>query len=179
MESLLDREGRLRLFHGTNSLFANRVRLGIRVIPGRRELDFGSGFYTTTSRAVAQEWANLRVARFDEASGVPDELLRALGIRTQEEYIGRGKSPTVLAFRVPWDEFREFPHRIFRCEEEHAWHGFVERCRRGGQHEFSWVYGPLAVNRRGGGFRMREDADQLSLHAPGPWRMLLDGEVEA
>lgn len=46
------------LYHGTNVRFE-----GAKIIPPNRALDFGTGFYTTSDKTQAQDWAKVVVKR--------------------------------------------------------------------------------------------------------------------
>jgi len=45
------------LYHGTNTRFETP-----RIIAPNRALDFGSGFYTTSNKKQAEDWANVALS---------------------------------------------------------------------------------------------------------------------
>ena len=103
----------LVLFHGSNHLF-DRPDLGA----GRDHRDFGRGFYTTTLRSQAEDWAKSVTARF-------------------------GGEPYVYALefeRAPYLRVMEFTEI---CVE---WLDLVKanRMQGGVQHDFDVVIGPVA-----------------------------------
>src|SRR4051794_20512007 len=56
--------GPLVLYHGTGDALTADIRRRIDVRRGRVNVDFGRGFYTTTSLRAAQVWANDLVTSF-------------------------------------------------------------------------------------------------------------------
>ena len=106
----------MRLYHG--SLVAVKKP---NVFKGRTTVDFGKGFYTTTSFEQAQKWADLKRKRSDVSRAVvseyevPDDLLN-------------GRYAT-LTFNGPTKE----------------WLDFVVRNRKGlGEGEYDLTMGPVA-----------------------------------
>lgn len=67
------------LWHGTVSAAANDIEAnGINLGAGRPNLDFGRGFYTTTRRRQAEDWARTKWSFLsrDERAAAPPVLLR-------------------------------------------------------------------------------------------------------
>jgi RNA:NAD 2'-phosphotransferase (TPT1/KptA family) len=51
----------LRLYHGTTEAAVESIRRdGVLLAVGRRDLDFGRGFYLTTNDSQARDWAQKR-----------------------------------------------------------------------------------------------------------------------
>lgn len=60
----------LTLFHGTLERHANSIlSLGVNLAHGRVSVDFGQGFYLTTSRHQAEQWANTAQRRAARQGG--------------------------------------------------------------------------------------------------------------
>lgn len=110
-------------YHGTNTAGAAGIRgTGINPLYGRPCLDFGQGFYTTTSRFHAVERAQW-MARY------------------------AGGSAEILTFRVANRSLGRLSSRSFGSPNG-AWASFVGRMRGGGTHAFDIVSGP-AMRRMG------------------------------
>jgi hypothetical protein len=133
-------------YHGTTKRHAEAIlRDGIDPSKGEPNTDFGRGFYTTTNRAQAEEWAE------SKASETGDE-------------------PYVLKITVPRLELARLRDLVFIRPTEDYW-SLVERCRDKsdaphptGTH-YDVVYGPVA--RRWWGpkaYTTIRDFDQTSFH---------------
>jgi hypothetical protein len=141
--------GPLTLYHGTDERSIESIRrTGIDLSFGRELLDFGPGFYVTTSEAQSRVWAEQKVDFARSAHG----------------------DPRVLRFLVPRDHLAELECLWFVRGSADAldfW-SFVTYCRNGGltHARTTWydiVIGPVARN-----FRKRTilnpDSDQISFH---------------
>jgi len=119
---------RITLYHGTVRPFAHRIlEDGVDVFTGRAEVDFGQGFYTTTSLEQAETWARLKSQRTNEL-------------------------PAIVRLRLDRLELRNLRSLVFVHVDEYSgdYWSFVEHCRRGNQmppvtseHD-DVVYGPVA-----------------------------------
>jgi hypothetical protein len=138
----------LRLYHGTVDVHIPSILAGIDVTRGRRTVDFGRGFYTTTAWYQAAAWAEQ----------VADRRLR-----------GRAR-PAVIQFDVARDALASLDTLWFIRAGRDAgdfW-TFAAYCRRGGlahRPDGSWydlVVGPLIQNYA---HRLTlADSDQISFH---------------
>jgi hypothetical protein len=106
----------LRLYHGSNVLVTHPV-----LLPAQRTLDFGPGFYVTSSLEQAQRWARLKSHRLDAGT------------------------PSVSVFE--WDDSDPADLLIIRFDQaDAAWLEFVAAHRRDqwtGQ-PFDLAIGPVA-----------------------------------
>lgn len=106
----------MRLFHGSTVAVKKP-----NVKKGRRTVDFGKGFYTTTSLEQAQKWAELKRRR----AGVARAVVSTFEI-SEDIFDGRYK---ILNFNGPTKE----------------WLDFVVANRKGlGKDEFDLTTGPVA-----------------------------------
>lgn len=106
----------MRLYHGSNvEVRKPSLRLS------RRKTDFGRGFYTTTSAEQAEHWTTIKIDRAKSGRRVvsvfevDDELLTNSELRIRE-------------FHGP----------------DEAWLNFVVNSRKGEQHDYDLVFGPVA-----------------------------------
>lgn len=106
----------MRLYHGSNM----EVRKP-SLQRSRRNTDFGRGFYTTTQKEQAEHWTSIKIDRAKAGRRVvsvfevDDELLTNLDLKIRE-------------FHGP----------------DEAWLNFVVDSRKGVQHDYDLVYGPVA-----------------------------------
>lgn len=112
----------MRLYHGGSVVVQNPQP----VSPEKnRPLDFGSGFYTTTSLEQARRWIKIR--------------------RGQDAAFGRG---VVSVFEVDDAELAasDLKVRRFALDELDPWFDFVmaNRHTRGFSHDYDLVIGPVA-----------------------------------
>lgn len=103
------------LWHGCLSHHAEMIQhVGVDPTRGRRETDFGRGFYLTTRESQAREWALKLYARWPiELPDMP--------------------TPTLLRFLVPRDELARLESLVFIRSDagfDPYWE-FVARCRTG------------------------------------------------
>ena len=81
----------MKLYHGSHILVEKPI-----LIKGNRTLDFGQGFYTTTSREQAYKWAQIKKRREDVHIGyisiyeVPDDLFKRKDLNVKS-FIGASK----------------------------------------------------------------------------------------
>ena len=145
----------MRLYHGSNV----EVRKP-SLLRSRKNTDFGRGFYTTTQKEQAEHWTSIKIDRARKGRrvvsvfDVDDELLSNHELRIRE-------------FHGP----------------DEAWLNFVVDCRKGIEHDYDLVFGPVAndkvftvVNLYESGVLSAEAAilqlkayktyDQLSFHTP-------------
>ena len=106
----------MRLYHGSN-LEVRKPSL----LRSRKNTDFGRGFYTTTQKEQAEHWTSIKMDRAKTGRRV------------------------VSVFEVD-DEFLANPElkiREFHGPDE-AWLNFVVDCRKGIEHDYDLVFGPVA-----------------------------------
>lgn len=106
----------MRLYHGSNvEVRKPSLRLS------RKKTDFGRGFYTTTNAEQAEHWTSIKIERAKtgrrvvSAFEVADELLTNPGLKIRE-------------FNGP----------------DEAWLNFVVDSRKGIEHDYDLVFGPVA-----------------------------------
>lgn len=106
----------MRLYHGSNV----EVRKP-SLLRSRKNTDFGRGFYTTTQKEQAEQWTSIKIDRARKGRrvvsvfDVDDELLSNHELRIRE-------------FHGP----------------DEAWLNFVVDCRKGIEHDYDLVFGPVA-----------------------------------
>ena len=174
-----DHHDATRLYHGCLRRDATAIlRGGVRHDLGRPDVDFGRGFYTTTLRRQAEDWAYLRHKE------------RPLNVRGRPD-----DHPVVLWFRVPRESLARLDHLAFvraDYDAEDYW-SLVQHCRgsipastgaatvvrdharpashgRGGWYDLA--SGPVAAF-----WQQRvamQGCDQLSFHTPAAVRVLDD-----
>ncbi len=106
----------MRLYHGSNVVVRKpSLRLG------RKNTDFGKGFYTTTNAAQAEHWTTIKNDR------------------------AKTHKKIVSVFEVDDSLFTnpELKIRAFNGPDE-AWLNFVVDSRKGVKHEYDLVFGPVA-----------------------------------
>ncbi len=106
----------MRLYHGSNVEVRNP---SLRY--GRHKTDFGKGFYTTTQKEQAEKWTEIKLDR------------AKTGKKTVSVY---EVDDALLA--NPELRIREF-HGV-----DAAWLDFVVGCRKGQEHDYDLVFGPVA-----------------------------------
>jgi Protein of unknown function (DUF3990) len=121
--------GPIDVYHGTDSLSGNAIRLsGIDPNRFNTKTDFGKGFYVTTSRHQAEQWANQRCR--------PTAHL----------------NPEVLEYHLLRDVIESLNHLTFIMDTI-DYHEFVEYCRPGQTNHgpfprstpYDVVYGPVRL----------------------------------
>ena len=117
----------MKLYHGSLEVVSEP-----RIITPNRTLDYGRGFYTTTSYEQAEQWVRRRkgtqhsigyVNIYELADVLPDEIKQ-------------------LRFETPTEEWVDFVMR--------------NRTERGFEHSFDIVYGPVANDRVYAAFALYE-----------------------
>lgn len=123
--------GPMTVYHGTDDLSANRIRLGgLDPNPTNDKRDFGKGFYVTTSLHQAQQWANQHSRR-------------------------KKRYPEVLEYRLHRDAIEGLSHLTFTMATA-DFYDFVDYCRQGhanhGPHPraaaYEVVYGPVRLGQQ-------------------------------
>lgn len=117
----------MKLYHGSLEVVSEP-----RIITPNRTLDYGRGFYTTTSYEQAKQWVRRRrgtqhsvgyVNVYELADILPDDIKQ-------------------LRFETPTEEWVDFVMR--------------NRTERGFEHSFDIVYGPVANDRVYAAFALYE-----------------------
>ncbi len=122
--------GPLTVFHGTDNLSANAIRLnGINPTRFRAATDFGVGFYVTTAQHQAEQWANQRCRRMG-------------GTRLNAE---------VLAYELPRNDLGLLDHLCFVLDGP-DYYDLIAYCRAGRANHgprrpmpYKVVYGPVSL----------------------------------
>lgn len=149
--------GRLSLFHGTNShvfgttpVLITTIAFNVDLARCRPNTDFGQGFYTTTSPHQATGWANVGTNYWRMRRRVPDA--RAI----------------VLRFEVDRDQLADLDVLTF-VRDTSDFYDFVAYCRAGekphgrlsGQGCYDVVFGPVTVGLQK---QVIQNSDQISFH---------------
>lgn len=117
----------MKLYHGSLEVISEP-----RIITPNRTLDYGRGFYTTTSYEQAEQWVRRRkgtqhsvgyVNVYELADILPDDIKQ-------------------LRFEIPTEEWVDFVMR--------------NRTEKGYEHSFDIVYGPVANDRVYAAFALYE-----------------------
>lgn len=106
----------MRLYHGSN--------VGVRkpsLRLGRKNTDFGRGFYTTTSAEQAEHWTTIKMDRAKAGKRIVSVFEMDEDLLTNPEL-----------------KIREF-HGL-----DEAWLDFVVASRKGVSHDYDLVFGPVA-----------------------------------
>lgn len=106
----------LKLYHGSNV----EVRKP-SLLKSRKNTDFGRGFYTTTQKEQAEHWTSIKMDRAKKGR-------RVVSVFEVDE--------TILSNL-------EFKIREFHGPDE-AWLNFVVNSRKGIEHDYDLVFGPVA-----------------------------------
>ena len=106
----------LKLYHGSNV----KVRKP-SLLKSRKNTDFGRGFYTTTQKEQAEHWTSIKMDRAKKGR-------RVVSVFEVDE--------TILSSL-------EFMIREFHGPDE-AWLNFVVNSRKGIEHDYDLVFGPVA-----------------------------------
>ena len=106
----------LKLYHGSNV----EVRKP-SLLKSRKNTDFGRGFYTTTQKEQAEHWTSIKMNRTKKGRSV-------VSVFEVDE--------TILSNL-------EFMIREFHGPDE-AWLNFVVNSRKGIEHDYDIVFGPVA-----------------------------------
>ena len=106
----------LKLYHGSNV----EVRKP-SLLKSRKNTDFGRGFYTTTQKEQAEHWTSIKMDRAKKGR-------RVVSVFEVDETILQN-----LDFKI----------REFHGPDE-AWLNFVVNSRKGIEHDYDLVFGPVA-----------------------------------
>ena len=106
----------LKLYHASNV----EVRKP-SLLKSRKNTDFGRGFYTTTQKEQAEHWTSIKMDRAKKGR-------RVVSVFEVDE--------TILSNL-------EFKIREFHGPDE-AWLNFVVNSRKGIEHDYDLVFGPVA-----------------------------------
>lgn len=106
----------LKLYHGSNV----EVRKP-SLLKSRKNTDFGRGFYTTTQKEQAEHWTSIKMDRAKKGR-------RVVSVFEVDE--------TILSNL-------DFKIREFHGPDE-AWLNFVVNSRKGIEHDYDLVFGPVA-----------------------------------
>ena len=104
------------VYHGSNV----EVRKP-SLLKSRKNTDFGRGFYTTTQKEQAEHWTSIKIDRAKKGRRI------------------------VSVFEIDDDLLTnsELKIREFHGPDE-AWLNFVVDCRKGVEHDYDLVFGPVA-----------------------------------
>ncbi len=108
----------MKLYHGSLDIIKNP-----KIILPNRRLDYGNGFYTTTSFLQAEEWAKRKMRQLVEVSYV----------NVYEVDEKELKNLAVLKFDKPTDEWIDF---VMKNRQDETF-----------LHDYDVVYGPVANDR--------------------------------
>ncbi len=108
----------MKLYHGSLDIIENP-----KIILPNRRLDYGNGFYTTTSFLQAEEWAKRKMRQLVEVSYV----------NVYEVDEKELKNLAVLKFDKPTDEWIDF---VMKNRQDETF-----------LHDYDVVYGPVANDR--------------------------------
>lgn len=139
-------------YHGTMSDFGDYIRAnGINLTRGRPNLDFGQGFYLTTSRSHATGRAHHMIQRF-------------------------GGTAEILTFRVSDKKLSKLRGLRF-FEPNDAWRRFVIGNRTGTlvSHGYDYVSGPVLRNLRTASAWPFPNFNQISLHSEAATKLFYGG----
>lgn len=106
----------MRLYHGSNvEVRKPSLRLS------RKKTDFGRGFYTTTQKEQAEHWTSIKLDRAQKGR-------RVVSVFEIDDAL----------FKNPQLKIREFHG------PDEAWLNFVVDSRKGIEHDYDLVFGPVA-----------------------------------
>lgn len=143
----------LTLYHGTVKVHADNIlKTGVKLL-SNRALDFGTGFYTTTSQFQARRWA-ITVSRLAKLRDFSEE----------------DRKPVVLRFSVHREDLAQFEFLGFVRPTDDYWQ-LVKHCRSSSTNTnrkaatwYDVCLGPLAQNWHTSPPRFKRDSDQISFH---------------
>ena len=118
----------MKLYHGSLEIVEKPV-----VRQSNRTLDYGQGFYTTTSEQQAEDWVKRRLKESDAMRGY---------VNVYEYDKLNCSSLNCLMFDAPTEEWVDFVMR--------------NRTERGFTHDYDIVYGPVANDRVYAAFALYE-----------------------
>ena len=106
----------LKLYHGSNV----EVRKP-SLLKSRKNTDFGRGFYTTTQKEQAEHWTSIKMNRTKKGR-------RVVSVFEVDETILSNLECMIREFHGP----------------DEAWLNFVVNSRKGIEHDYDIVFGPVA-----------------------------------
>lgn len=106
----------MRLYHGSN-VAVRRPSLQ----KSRKKTDFGRGFYTTTYKEQAEHWTSIKIDRAKTGR-------RIVSVFEMDESILTNPEIKIREFHGP----------------DEAWLNFVVDSRKGIEHDYDLVFGPVA-----------------------------------
>lgn len=109
----------MRIYHGSLEIVENP-----KILPPNRTLDYGKGFYTTTSEKQSREWVERRMKEKQSSCGYINIY------EFDDNKISELKS---LVFSEPTEEWAEFV--------------MANRTNKNFTHNYDIVYGPVANDR--------------------------------
>ena len=118
----------MKIYHGSLE-----VVMLPEIRPSNRTLDYGKGFYATTSLRQAEDWVRRRMQENEAELGYVNVY------ELSEEGLSEVKS---LSFREPDDEWVDFV--------------MANRTQRGFVHDYDVVYGPVANDKVYAAFSLYE-----------------------
>jgi hypothetical protein len=118
----------MKVYHGSTELVKNP-----EIRKANRTLDYGSGFYTTTSHEQAEAWVKRKLNEQNKTSGI---------INTYELDEKQIKELNTLFFNSPTEEWVDFVMK--------------NRTQKDFQHNYDVVYGPVANDRVYAAFALYE-----------------------
>jgi hypothetical protein len=145
----------LLLWHGCTNNDWLSIKKKIDLTKCNPDSDFGRGFYTTTIKRQARQWAWIRY--YDNPSSGNYPVI--LEFRLDRNKLGGLSS---LAFVVGDYHSLDYWSFVQHCRQSTA-NGLWDHCRPGGTGWYDSVSGPVAAD-----WRQRvclDDADQLSFHS--------------
>lgn len=106
----------MKLYHGSNvEVRKPSIRLS------RKKTDFGRGFYTTTQKEQAEHWTSIKIDRVKTGR-------RMVSVFEIDDSVITDKGLRIREFNGP----------------DEAWLNFVVDCRKGIEHNYDIVFGPVA-----------------------------------
>lgn len=106
----------MKLYHGSNvEVRKPSIRLS------RKKTDFGRGFYTTTQKEQAEHWTSIKIDRAKTGR-------RMVSVFDFDDSVITDKGFRIREFNGP----------------DEAWLNFVVDCRKGIEHNYDIVFGPVA-----------------------------------
>ena len=109
----------MNLYHGSLEVVKQPM-----ILPSNRTLDYGCGFYTTTSKKQAKEWVERRMTERQSQHGYVNVY------ELDEKVLSKLKC---LFFSEPTEEWADFV--------------MANRTQRNFAHDYDVVYGPVANDR--------------------------------
>lgn len=147
----------VRLYHGTLHVHARNILAGgVQVTLGRRNTDFGRGFYTTTVARQAQSWAHQAARRTAGA------LAAVVGFDVDRDALASLQALSFVRGSFDADDFWSF---VAHCRS-----GAGDHARGGRDGWYDVVAGPVASSWRQR--LLHADVDQISFHTSAAAKLL-------